>query len=145
MRLRKMNSLQAAQYNSHAKFMAEIAENVLLGNKNVLDTIGAKEIIGLYLMIPYATKVSLVLPDEKCVIPKITDDFCEHISISNLRDAICHSFVTAEESGNLILDDRAFHDRSSHDKLEDKTYCVNIPAKYVNKRLLGIFEEILKD
>lgn len=139
-----MNNSEVAQYNSHAKFMAEIAENVLLGNKNVLDTIGVKEIIGLYLMIPYATKDRLALPDEKCVIPKITDDFCERISISNLRDAICHSFVTAEESGNLTIDDRALYSRKSHNNLECKTKCIKIPIKYANDRLLEIFEEILK-
>ena len=42
--------------------MAEIALNILQGNKNTLDATGAKEIIALYLMIPYMTKSRLDAP-----------------------------------------------------------------------------------
>ena len=41
------------RYNEHAKFVADIAIEVLAGNKNVLDVNGVKEIIALYLFIPY--------------------------------------------------------------------------------------------
>ena len=40
----QMDNLKIEIYNSHAKYMAEIALNILQGNKNTLDATGAKEI-----------------------------------------------------------------------------------------------------
>ncbi len=92
-----MTEERIANYNDHAKFMADIAMSILNGNKRVLDVNGVKEIIALYLLIPYMTPDKLTTPDEKCVIPNVSGNFCGDISLEDLRNAICHSFVTVEE------------------------------------------------
>lgn len=50
-----MENKGAEKYNSHAKLLADVALNILNGNKDVLDVNGIKEIIALYLLIPYIT------------------------------------------------------------------------------------------
>ena len=54
------------KYNSHAKFLADIAIAILNGNKLVLDVNGVKEIIALYLLIPYITPLlsGEILPEQ---------------------------------------------------------------------------------
>ena len=87
-------------YNSYATFLADIAQAIINGNKDVLDVNGVKEIISLYLLIPYMTNSTLQTPDEKCIFPKLAGDFMPGISYNDLRDTICHSFVTVEEDKN---------------------------------------------
>ena len=148
-----MTEERIANYNDHAKFMADIAINILNGKKGVLDVNGVKEIIALYLLIPYITPDKLTTPDEKCIIPNISGDFCNGVSFEDLRNAICHSFVTAEENQNdgtihgkrLIIDDRAlFHNRKSHADLGTHSTAANIMIEYAHKRLVELFTEILK-
>lgn len=48
------------------------------------------------------------------------------VNLRNLRDAICHSFVTVEESsedkiGRIIIDDRSQMNRKTHNEQEIKT------------------------
>ena len=140
-----MDNSEIEKYNSHAKYMAEIALNILQGNKNTLDATGAKEIIALYLLVPYMTRDRLDAPDKKCIIPMIDEEFCNGIKTSDLRDAICHSFVSAEEYGNhIIIDDRAMYNkRSSHEKLENKSKCIKLPIEYVNGKLIELCREII--
>ena len=139
------------RYNEHAKFMADNAVEVLAGNKNVFDVNGVKEIIALYLLIPYITPSQLKTPGEGYIVPKITDNFSEAITLRNLRDAICHSFVTTEEKLNdgsghgdyLILDDRAFYNRMEHEKLTTNSGTTKIRIDYTHKRLEEIFKQII--
>lgn len=139
------------RYNEHAKFMADIAIEVLAGNKNVLDVNGVKEIIALYLFIPYITSSQLEIPGEGYIVPKITENFFETITIRNLRDAICHSFVTTEEKINdgsghgdyLILDDRAIYNRNEHEKLTKKSGATSIKIDYTHKKLEEFFKQII--
>ena len=146
-----MSNKNSEKYNSHAKFMAEIAVAVLNWNKNVLDVNWVKEIIALYLLIPYITPDTLVTPWEDFVLPKLEGAFSDTVSLKNLRDSICHMFVTAEEKTNdwsghgdyLIFDDRIFHDRCIHDKLWDISKTWNISINYVHQRLLELYNEIL--
>ncbi len=140
-----MDNSEIEKYNSHAKYMAEIALNILQGNKNTLDATGAKEIIALYLMIPYMTKSRLDAPDKECIIPMIDTEFYNNIKTSDLRDAICHSFVTAEENSNqIVIDDRAkYEKRSSHEGLKDKSGCVKLPIEYANRKLTELCEGIV--
>lgn len=140
-----MDNSKIEIYNSHAKYMAEIALNILQGNKNTLDATGAKEIIALYLMIPYMTKSRLDAPDKECIIPMIDTELCDGIRMCDLRDAICHSFVTAEENSNqIIIDDRAkYEKRQLHEKLNDKTKCIKLSIEYVNRKLAELCKEIV--
>lgn len=146
-----MTEEQIANYNDHAKFMADIAISILNGNANVLDVNGVKEIIALYLLIPYMTPDKLTTPDGKCIIPNVSGDFCNGISLEDLRNAICHSFVTVEEDKNdgtihgkrLIVDDRAlFHNRKSHVDLGTHSTAANIMIADAHKRLVELFAEI---
>ena len=80
----RMTEERIANYNDHAKFLADIAKEILRGNKAVLDVKGVKEIIALYLLIPYITPDTLMTPDEKCVIPKLNGDFSDDITLEDL-------------------------------------------------------------
>lgn len=119
-----MTEDQVIKYNEHALFLADIAKAVLEGNGNVLEVNGVKEIIALYLMIPYMSSSTLDTPDERCIIPKIQGKFCNSITYEDLRNTIAHSFVTVEEDKNdgsyhgkyLIFDDRIVSDKKEHSK-----------------------------
>ena len=86
----------STQYNNHSTILADIALAILNGNKDALDINGTKEIVALYLMIPYMSNVVLDPPDDLSFIPKITGRFSKDISFNDLRDTIAHSFVTVE-------------------------------------------------
>ena len=138
-------------YNEHARFLADIAVAILKGKSEVLEINGVKEIIALYLLIPYITPETLETPDDYCKIPKIEGLFCDDINLKDLRHALCHSFVTVEEDKNdgsihgkrLILDDRALYDnRRSHIELGKHSSTANILIEYANRRLIELFDEI---
>ena len=143
------------QYNNHVTFLAEIASAILNGNRAVLDVNGVSEIIALYLMIPYMSRVTLRSPDEGSCMPKLTGDFCKGISIHDLRDTISHSFVTIEEDdGNpdskhgkvLVFDDRAFYNgRTEHENKGYHGSTCEIPIGYVHDRLMQMAEEVIKN
>ena len=146
-----MTEDRIANYNSHAVFLADIANAILCGNKCALDVNGVKEIIALYLLIPYMTPNKLTTPDGKCVIPTVCGDFCNGVSIEDLRNAICHSFVTVEEDKNdgtihgkrLVFDDRVYHhSRGSHEALGTHSTCANIMISDAHSRLVELIEEI---
>lgn len=148
-----MENEKAKNYNSHAKFMADIALAILNGNKSILDINGVKEIIALYLLIPYITPDTLQTPGSDYIIPKITGDFCGGISLEDLRNAICHSFVTTEKDLNdgslhgkvLIFDDRVVHhNRKSHNDLGVHDSAHFVLTSTVHSRLLELFEKIQK-
>ena len=147
-----MHEGSIAQYNSHAKFLADIAKAILDGKKAVLDVNGVKEIIALYLLIPYMTPDTLTPPDEKCIIPKLSGSFSDDITLEDLRNTICHSFVTVEKDKGdgsihgktLILDDRViYHNRKEHAELGIHESAYRIPIDYTHKRLRELFDEIL--
>jgi len=148
-----MTNDQIKRYNEHAKFLADIARAVLEGNKNVLDINGVKEIIALYLMIPYMTPDTLTTPDAQCIIPKVSGDFCDDIRIEDLRNALGHSFATVEADKNdgtmhgkvLTIDDRAtYQKRNDHTALGIHGGTINVKIDYVHKRLLELLDEIEK-
>lgn len=146
-----MKQEQIDNYNSHAKFMADIAKAILNGNQEILDINGVKEIIALYLMLPYMTPTSLDSPDDKCFIPKVTGDFCQGVTIKNLRDSLGHSFVTVESDNNdgtthgkvLVIDDRAMKNKNEHDALGKHSTATFIPINFAHRRLLELLDEIL--
>lgn len=62
----------ALGYNEHAIFMSRIAIELLNGNIDILSAKGVKEIIAMYLLIPYITNKQLDTPDSKYYnIPKL--------------------------------------------------------------------------
>src|SRR5665647_3527822 len=100
-------------FREHSIFLSEIAQNILNGNDNVLSIPGVREIIALYLLIPYTTydQLDTGMPSKMPQLD-LSQEFMDGVNLRNLRDAICHSFVTVEESskdklGRIIIDDRS--------------------------------------
>jgi len=147
-----MNEDRIQNYNEHAKFLADIAQAILDGNKAVLDINGVKEIIALYLLIPYMSEETLETPDDKCVIPKISGEFVAGVSYSELRNAISHSFVTVEEDKHdgsmhgkyLIFDDRVSCNRKIHSQKGHHGETYNIMIDYAHEKLLQMINEIIE-
>lgn len=144
-----MEKDRAQNYNEHATFMADIAQAVLEGNKNVLDVNGVKEIIALYLMIPYMSDTTLQTPGDKYIIPHLNGIFLNNIPYSELRNTICHSFVTVEEDNGdgvhgkrLIFDDRIICDKKIHSQKGFHSEAYNINIENVHKKLQEMVDEI---
>ena len=126
----------STQYNNHSTNLADIALAILNGNKDALDINGTKEIVALYLMIPYMSKDVLDPPDDLSFIPKITGRFSKDISFNDLKDTIAHSFVTVEEDDGdsnsrhgkmLCFDDRIICDKKEHSKKRPSRKCSFYP------------------
>lgn len=142
---------RAYNYNSHAKFLADIAIAVLKGNPEILRVNGVKEIIALYLLIPYITPVQLSTPGDDFHIPQISGEFLDGIDLRDLRDSICHSFVTIEEDQDdgtthgkyLVFDDRVVNNRKEHEKqgIHSTAYCIH--RDIVHRRLEELFQRVL--
>lgn len=139
-------------FKEHSIFLSEIAQNILEGNDRILSIPGVREIIALYLIIPYTTHDQLDsgMPSK---MPKldITQEFLNSINLRNLRDTICHSFVTVEESteerlGRIIIDDRAQMSRKEHNDQDTKTKCVFLEVPELHNKLrelhVGIINSI---
>lgn len=147
-----MENKAAEQYNSHAKLLADIALRILKGNKEVLDVNGIKEIVALYLLIPYITPQTLATPGSEYKTPHLEGGFDENITLEDLRNSICHSFVTVEENKNdgtyhgkvLFFDDRVHISAKEHSKLGEHSSAYIVPIEYVHKRLVEHFEEVQK-
>jgi hypothetical protein len=136
-------------FREHSIFLSEIAQNILEGNDKILLIPGVREIIALYLMIPYATNQQLDagMPSK---MPKLdlSEEFISGVNLRDLRDTICHSFVTVEESnkdrlGRIIIDDRAQMNRNTHDKQERKTLGVFLEIQQTNKKLKELHSKII--
>lgn len=130
------------EYFIHNFYMAEIADciindkvplqpgGMILGNNMAKYQVGVKEIIGLYLLIPYINNESnrLKYDSNHRQIGILDDDDIAFydidgraIKIKNLRDTLCHSFVSCEapegEEPYIIFDDRITMSRSEHNRL----------------------------
>ena len=141
-------------YNNHAVTMAQIAVNLLEG-KNPLNGCGVRELLALYLLVPYITNKRLDVPaanynvpqlDMKTVLTKVRfkNGSLSEETLDNLRNALCHSFVALTEKGDLILDDRASLDRKTHDSLSDKGFCNRLEIGKTRNKLLALHKSILK-
>lgn len=145
-------------YNKHAIFMSEIALAILNNDKSILDIKGVKELIATYLLIPYITKDQLDKPSINNNIPQLamneifqqaTDEngnLCD-ITLDNLRNSICHSFLTVEDKDNgyIIIDDRAiYNSRATHAKLQKKSLCQKLDIKSVEIKLKELHSKIIK-
>lgn len=137
------------KYNEHAKFLADIALAILEGNKSALDVNGVKEIIAFYLLIPYITPAQLRTPGENYIIPRISGKFSDNINYEDIRDTICHSFITVEEKKGipghgdyLIFDDRVMKNKQVHSKQDYHSQCVPVRIDYAHEKLISTFLEI---
>ena len=140
------------EYFLHNIYMAEIAEciindkvplseeSLVLFSKEARYQDGVREIIGLYLLIPYINDEGGMLKydkkhsqisifDEKEVV--FSDINGNPIYYKDLRDTICHSFVSCDKGAYsepvLVFDDRIILSRNEHEKLsntDNGTQCV---------------------
>jgi len=83
-------------------------------------------------------------------MPKLdlTEEFINGVNLRNLRDAICHSFVTVEEStreklGRIIIDDRAQMNRKAHNEQEIKSLNVSLEIFQAQKKLKELHTKII--
>jgi hypothetical protein len=136
-------------FREHSIFLSEIAQNILNGNDGILLIPGVREIISLYLLIPYATNDQLDagMPSK---MPKLdlSEEFLNGVNLRNLRDTICHSFVTVEESskdklGRIFVDDRAQMTRKTHNEQESKTLGVFFEIQETQKKLKELHSRII--
>ena len=136
-------------FKEHSVFLSEIAQDVLDGNDEILLIPGVREIIALYLMIPHATHSQLET-GMSSVMPKldISKEFINGVILRDLRDTICHSFVTVEEStegklGRIVVDDRAQMNRKKHDEQKVKTKGIFMEIKPIHDKLKKLHVEII--
>ena len=144
-----MSKDRDTNYKEHSIFLSEIAQNILDGNDKFLFIPGVREIIALYLLIPYTTydQLDAGMPSK---MPKLdlTEEFINGVNLRNLRDAICHSFVTVEEStreklGRIIIDDRAQMNRKAHNEQEIKSLNVSLEIIQAQKKLRELHTKII--
>lgn len=146
----------ALGYNEHAIFMSRIAIELLNGNIDILSAKGVKEIIAMYLLIPYITKNQLDKPDENYYnIPKLDinsiftkvynkDNTLSEMTLDGIRNAICHSFVSLTEHGDLLLDDRASCDKKAHSAMIDKGFCNRLELEKTSQKLLSLHMDVIR-
>jgi hypothetical protein len=136
-------------FKEHSIFLSEIAQNILDGNDSLLSIPGVREIIALYLLIPYATNDQLDtgMPSG---MPKLdlSEEFIVGVTLKNLRDTICHSFVSVEESsknrlGRIIIDDRAQMTRRTHNDQEIKTLGTILEIQPTHEKLKELHYKII--
>jgi len=136
-------------FKEHSIFLSEIAINILKGNCNSLLIPGVREIIALYLLIPYTTLAQLDA-GMKFKIPQLdlSEQFTSGVDLKNLRDTLCHFFVSVEEStenrtGRLIFDDRIQMSRKEHEEQVKKsgTICIDLQQAY--QRLLELHNKVI--
>lgn len=146
----------ALSYNEHAIFMSRIGIELLNGNIDVLNAKGVKEIIAMYLLIPYITKNQLDKPDENYYnIPKLDinsiftkvynkDNTLSEMTLDGIRNAICHSFVSLTEHGDLLFDDRASCDKKAHSAMIDKGFCNRLELEKTSQKLLSLHMDVIR-
>jgi hypothetical protein len=144
-----MNKDRDTNFKEHSIFLSEIAQNVLAGNNGIFEVPGVREIIALYLLIPYATydQLDAGMPSK---MPKLdlSEEFVDGVSLRNLRDAICHSFVTVEESskeklGRIIIDDRAQMTRKLHEQQSPKSKNLSLEIPFTHKKLKELHSKVI--
>ena len=141
-------------YNNHAITMSNIAISLLMGG-NPLEIKGVRELLAMYLLVPYITKSQLKTPSENCNIPKLDvnslfakvmnkDGTLSEMTLESLRNAICHSFMALTDKGDLMLDDRASLDRKAHEELEDKRFCNRLELAKTRSKLLSLHKQVIQ-
>lgn len=142
-------------FNNHAMTMSNIAISLLMEG-NPLNIKGVRELLAMYLLVPYITKSQLETPSENYNIPKLDinslftkvinkDGTMSEMTLDGLRNAICHSFMALTDKGDLMLDDRAcFPNRKAHDELEDKGFCNRLVLDKTRNKLLSLHKQVIE-
>ena len=154
----------------HNYYMAEIADCIIndkiplkdgghiLFSSDAEYQVGVKEIVGLYLLIPYLNNANnqLTYDGNYEQIRIFDDDYVafqdikgKEIKIKDLRDTICHSFVSCDAPEGkdpcIVFDDRVVMSRSEHDKktgTADGNHCILVKNQDVLFFLKEAFKKI---
>ena len=121
-------------------FMHEIANCIINdkfpgdGKSQVNYCAGVKEIIGLYLLIPYVRHAQLKYTQPMEQIKILNNNYVcfksvngKQIKLKNLIDTICHSFVGCEIKDNsiyIVFDDRVLYNSSVKHKASNEAVLV---------------------
>jgi len=136
-------------FQEHSILLSEIALCILNGKDIVLSIPGIREIVALYLLVPYITNDQLETGmSSKMPNLDLNHEFVNGVSLKNLRDAICHSFVSVEESskdqqGRIIIDDRSEMNRNKHHNQTVKSKAVSIDIKHAHLKLKVLHEMVI--
>ncbi|MCF6132749.1 hypothetical protein [Flavobacterium wongokense] len=136
-------------FEEHSIFLAEIAKNILDGNDSFLAIPGVREIIAMYLLIPYTTNDQLDAGmTSKTPQLDLSEEFMSGVNLRNLRDTICHSFVSVEESsparlGRIIIDDRAQMDRKTHNQQVIKSKTATVTIAHAHQKLSELHTKVI--
>lgn len=141
-------------YNNHAITMSWIAVSLLSGG-NPLNLRGVRELLAMYLLVPYITNKQLDTPDEMYNIPKLDinslftkvinkDGSLSEMTLENLRNAICHSFMALTDKGDLMIDDRASLSRNEHDSLTDKGSFNRLVLDKTRDKLMTLHKQVIQ-
>lgn len=141
-------------FNNHAVTMSRIAVSLLSGG-NPLVFRGVRELLAMYLLIPYITNKHLDTPDKNHKIPKLDinslftkvinkDGSYSEMTLEHLRNAICHSFIALTDKGDLLLDDRTYCDRKTHDNLPYKGFCNRLELDKTRDKLLSLHKQVIQ-
>lgn len=166
--------MKESQYFVHNIFMAEIANCIIndevplnenseiLFSQNARYCAGVKEIIGLYLLIPYLNthnnqllydkkhKQISIYKDDDIAFRDIADN---EIKIKDLRDTLCHSFISCDLNLNkklgdepvIVFDDRVVVERKFHKMLEHTelgNLCITVKCSVILSFLKKSYEKI---
>ena len=153
-RINKDELENIVSYNNHAITMSHIALSLLTGG-NPLNVKGVREILAMYLLVPYITNSQLDTPDENHNIPLLDlkslftkvinkDGSLAEMTLDDLRNAICHSFIALTEHGDLLLDDRASCDKKTHRALVDKGFCNRLELDKTREKLLSLHKQVIQ-
>ena len=78
------------------------------------------------------------------VLGQYKDGSLSKTTLDGIRNAICHSFVSLTEKGDLILDDRASLDKKVHSTMLDKGFCNRLEVGKTSKKLLSLHMDVIR-
>jgi hypothetical protein len=78
----------------------------------------------------------------------LSEEFMDGVNLRNLRDTICHSFITVEESskdklGRIIIDDRSQMNRKTHNEQVIKTKGVFVDILRAHEKLNELHDKVI--
>ena len=143
--------LSLKKVDDNIKCLAKIAKAIYDCNDSVLNVKGVREIIVLYLLIPYMTRDKLQSANGY-TIPSISNNDMCGLSIKDLRDSLCHSFVfnCLKDNNNplnddyIAFDDRVLMSRSEHNEKGEHNDFYLIPIDIIDAKIEEYLYSILQ-
>lgn len=140
------------KYFAQNILMAEIAKEIMKQNFDFFNVDGIKELICLYLLLPYINPDSLKYDSNHKALTIYSDEeICfDNIKMRNLRNTLSHSFLGLElkdahgwKENGLVFDDRILFDSKEEHPCGTgaKVYPVSQIRKFINDSIEKIFNK----